>query len=157
MQLEKILEEIESVGNIQFSSYTKPLIAVEDVIKIIRAHISCENAAEIERSSRDNDGWIPVEERLPEEGTQVIVTTEDGMVYGDIVYGYADETDSDPCFHRWDDEYWQCFKPIVIAWRPLPEPYRPERSESKAMRELGKEIISGIEDGIKGVRENERD
>ena len=78
-----------------------------------------------------NDGWISVDECLPEEGTQVIVTTEDGVVYGDIVYGYADETDSDPCFHRWDDEYWQCFKPIVIAWRPLPESYRPERSEGE--------------------------
>lgn len=78
-----------------------------------------------------NTGWIPVEERLPEEGTQVIVTTEDGMVYGDIVYGYADETDSDPCFHRWDDEYWQCFKPMVIAWHPLPEPYRPESKTEK--------------------------
>lgn len=36
--LEKILQEIEAKGNIQFSSYTKPLIAVEDVVKIIRAH-----------------------------------------------------------------------------------------------------------------------
>lgn len=36
--LEKILQEIETKGNIQFSSYTKPLIAVEDVVKIIRAH-----------------------------------------------------------------------------------------------------------------------
>ena len=130
-ELENVLREIESVGNIQFSSYTKPLIAVEDVIKIVRAHLSLENAAEIKRSSRDNDGWIPVEERLPEEGTQVIVTTEDGMVYGDIVYGYADETDSDPYFHRWDDEYWQCFKPIVIAWRPLPERYHPEPETEK--------------------------
>lgn len=78
-----------------------------------------------------NDGWIRVGEQLPEEGTQVIVTTEDGMVYGDIVYGYADETDSDPCFHRWDDEYWQYFKPIVIAWRPLPEPYYLEPEAKK--------------------------
>lgn len=37
--LEKILEEIEEHGNIQFSSYTKPLIAVEDVLKYIRSHM----------------------------------------------------------------------------------------------------------------------
>ena len=36
--LEEILQEIETKGNIRFSSYTKPLIAVEDVVKIIRAH-----------------------------------------------------------------------------------------------------------------------
>ena len=54
-ELEKILEEIERVGNIQFESYTKPLIAVEDVIKIIRAHTSLENDPEITRCSRDMD------------------------------------------------------------------------------------------------------
>ena len=36
--LERILQEIEAKGNIQFSSYTKPLIAVEDVVKIIQAY-----------------------------------------------------------------------------------------------------------------------
>lgn len=105
--------------------------AIDLCTNIINAHLSCENAAETARSSRDNDGWIPVDERLPEEGTQVIVTTEDGMVYGDIVYGYADETDSDPCFHRWDDEYWKCFKPIVIAWHPHPKPYSPDHKAEK--------------------------
>lgn len=50
-ELEKILEEIEHLEKIQFSSYTKPLITIEDVEKIIRKHM--------------NDGWIPVEdERL---------------------------------------------------------------------------------------------
>ena len=34
-------------------------------------NLSCENAAEIARSSRDNDGWIPVEERLPEDETMI--------------------------------------------------------------------------------------
>lgn len=51
-ELEKILEEIEHLEKIQFSSYTKPLITIEDVEKIIRKHM--------------NDGWIPLEERMPE-------------------------------------------------------------------------------------------
>ena len=123
-KLENVLKEIESVGNIQFSSYTKPLIAVEDVIKIIRAHIPLENDAEIARSSRDNDGWIPVEERLPEEaGTYIInaLTGERNIV----------------TFAKWQNRYkrfdmtgartyWK-----IIAWCPLPEPYRPERSEGE--------------------------
>lgn len=54
--LEKIFEELEERGNIQFSSYSKPLIAVEDVLKIIRSHMD-----------DVNDGWIPVEDGLPEE------------------------------------------------------------------------------------------
>lgn len=37
--LEKILEEIQMRANAQFARYTKPLIAVEDVEKIIRKHM----------------------------------------------------------------------------------------------------------------------
>ena len=39
-ELEKILEEIEHLEKIQFSSYTKPLITIEDVEKIIRKHMN---------------------------------------------------------------------------------------------------------------------
>ena len=41
--------------------------AIDLCTNIINAHLSRENATEIARSSRDNDGWISVEERLPEE------------------------------------------------------------------------------------------
>ena len=68
-----------------------------------------------------NDGWIPVEERLPEEaGTYIInaLTGERNIV----------------TFAKWQNRYkrfdmtgartyWK-----IIAWCPLPEPYHPERS-----------------------------
>lgn len=109
-KLENVLKEIESVGNIQFSSYTKPLIAVEDVIKIIRAHIPLENDAEIARSSRDNDGWISVEERLPDNNENVLVTTDMGLIASGYIAHGTWITDQEPDY--------------PIAWRPLPEPYR---------------------------------
>ena len=132
-ELEKILEEIDEI-KVGFDTECRSECDLYDwscgaCVGECDEYIK-ERAKDIIRKHM-NDGWIPVEERLPEEGTQVIVTTEDGMVYGDIVYGYADETDSDPCFHRWDDEYWQCFKPIVIAWRPLSEPYYLEPEAKK--------------------------
>ena len=118
--LEKILEEIEEIGNIQFQSYTKPLIAVEDVIKIIRKHI--------------NDGWIPVEERLPEDDVNVLITyadiDDDQYVGIDITnYGYAYLGGNKLDFKEWRSpfEYFGSNYKIV-AWRPLPEPYKQERS-----------------------------
>ena len=104
-ELEKILEEIEEIGNIQFQSYTKPLIAVEDVIKIIRKHI--------------NDGWIPVGERLPEDDRMVLVTCQTKKGIRSVNRAYC------------DGAFWHGSGSMsgVIAWRPLPEPYRPERSE----------------------------
>lgn len=105
-ELEKILEEIEHLEKIQFSSYTKPLITIEDVEKIIRKHM--------------NDGWIPVEERLPEESLNSVI-------------GW-DEERKRCCFvQRWGGR-WIFGNDIdsvkITAWRPLPEPYRPERSRN---------------------------
>ena len=81
-----------------------------------------------------NDGWIPVEERLPEgkgNDGELIVTDKDGRVWSGIYYGITEETDEEPCFHKWDEEMWYCYKPDVIAWRPLPERYHPEPETEK--------------------------
>ena len=68
---------------------------------------------------RMNDGWIPVEERLPEDGTYLC--TLDGELCG------IEEPFTGMCGIEngiWDEP--DC----VIAWRHLPEPYRPERSDN---------------------------
>lgn len=125
--LEKIFEELEERGNIQFSSYTKPLIAVEDVLEIIRSHMD-----EVE-----SNVWIPVEERLPED--------DDMRFYMCIVENHEEDL---PMFCQYDSEYgfgfWHDMYDSVslgfldtefrtndelgyekvIAWQPLPEPYR---------------------------------
>lgn len=76
-----------------------------------------------EDGKKDND-WILVEEGLPEEGMgELIVTDEDGNVYMNITYGYAEDNDKEPTFHRWDEEWWYCYKYNVVAWRLKPEPY----------------------------------
>lgn len=118
MQLKKILEEMEqyrrrAVENGDFNVAA----AHEKDMNIIRKHM--------------NDGWIPVEERPPEgkgNDGELIVTDKDGRVWSGIYYGITEETDEEPCFHKWDEEMLYCYKPDVIAWRPLPDPYRPERS-----------------------------
>lgn len=69
-------------------------------------------------------GWIACSERLPEIGQEVIVSTQNGSVYSNIYYDYTDSKAKEPCFHRWDDEMWNCFKPDVIAWQPLPGPFK---------------------------------
>ena len=70
-----------------------------------------------------NDGWIPCEERLP--GTQKVLITDSEIVM---------------CGYRRPDGTWKygvepeaVFSKLssigVIAWLPLPEPYRPEKGE----------------------------
>ena len=124
-ELEKILDEIDETierygKNPYIDEKVTDLCYGLNIAKdIIRKHM--------------NDGWIPVEKQIPEENGddgELIVTDKNGRVWSRIYYGFAEETDEEPCFHKWDDEMWQCYKPDVIAWRPLPEPYR-ERSKGE--------------------------
>lgn len=111
-ELEKILEEIGIKIAGSMGKKREGLLEAHDIIR-----------------KRMNDGWISVEESLPEgDGNdgELIVTDKDGRVWSGIYYGITEETDEEPCFHKWDEEMWYCYKPDVIAWRPLPEPYRPE-------------------------------
>ena len=72
-----------------------------------------------------NDGWIPVEDGLPEEGEEVEVTIEEmadsagGMRYYTKTAWVQEE--------RWVIKRNPC-NPRVIAWRPLPKPYKPKKA-----------------------------
>ena len=115
-ELEKILEEIEEAtrqedapiycGDMEVDGYVRMSV----VEKIIRKYI--------------NDGWIPVEERLPERsgGWQVSCYEVTIILNGRHLVTTA--------AYDYSGRKWMT-KSKVIAWRPLPEPYRPERSEGE--------------------------
>ena len=131
--LEKILEEIEErikiIKNIPVNE-DDDFLDGEECYEDRRTQgkfeelLWCRDIICSHKDEMNNDGWIPVEERLPEEGEKCIITDKYGYMRDGIIYDYADSKDDKPSFHRWDDEYWQCFRPDVIAWHPLPEPYR---------------------------------
>lgn len=74
-----------------------------------------------------NNGWIPVSEKFPKIGTLVLATTESGNVCDDVlIYDYENSKSKEPCFHRWNDDMWECYTPRVIAWQPLPQAYQPK-------------------------------
>ena len=73
--------------------------------------------------------WIPCSERLPKAGIRYQVTFESGEV------GYADFRnkifllDGSVKENVWEIEEYYEEDGEVIAWMPLPEPYKAERSE----------------------------
>ena len=76
--------------------------------------------------SDDNDKWIPISKRLPEEATLVLVTCQDLYLHK-----------LNPCIGWRNGQYWSTFCAkgdtliqYPIAWQPLPKPYKVE-SEDK--------------------------
>ena len=113
-ELEKILEEIElEKKRVSLSPdcsnehAVTETILLEKIEKIIRKHM--------------NDGWIPIEKALPEYGKKVLAYGKSGKI--DIASLYSRDK------HMWLVGSMCSVAFDIIAWRPLPEPYRPERSE----------------------------
>ena len=114
-ELEKILEEIDrEKKNVALSTKHTTVYALaqirmaEKIEEIIRKHM--------------NDGWTPVEERLPEGRTRVICQFDNG----DIELLWQDWESDPESLTYWTDFDFMAEKK-VIAWRELPEPYRLER------------------------------
>lgn len=103
-------------------------------------HEAIEKVLQMSSVTQKRGKWIPVSERLPEDGTY-LVTAERivGTPRIDIKsfakdLNKVDEFDfpKHKCgWYDYDSEcgYWEDTK--VIAWMPLPEPYEPQESEDQ--------------------------
>ena len=118
--MEEIIEQLKEEGCIIDDAAGN---RAEEIIRgIIRKHM--------------NDGWIPVDDRLPEKNEYFVETSGDK----DFPNGYykrleiAYMTDTIEYVHgyhdgyKWMDKYHDTIK-NVVAWR-IHEPYHPERSDN---------------------------
>ncbi|MDO5362842.1 MAG: DUF551 domain-containing protein [Eubacteriales bacterium] len=126
--LEKILEEIE-----ERRGFRETLVKYEKkngtIVDVERNRCALEELDIVERIIRshmggvENDGWIPVSERLPEvpEGTE-----DDDCPEFNVTIKGADKATTLKYAPdgTWFDDYGEVYK--VIAWKPLPEAYKGE-------------------------------
>ena len=127
-ELEKILEEIKdelkdiyldiannyNISDLQYDG---------DKVACVASKFRCDAGRRIEKIIRNhmNDGWVSVEERVPkEEGYKVLVCSKKGNIDTGIYSPYT---------KQWFIGNISALGKDIIAWRPLPEPYHPERSE----------------------------
>ena len=124
--LEKILEEIRELKCNQDSEnkdykigYISALSTAEEIIR-----------SRMEHSGDDTEmgDWIPVEERLPEEGKEVIAQFVVRVIH---INGTVDEeVYIHPLYY--ENGVWKSFAGVpngrVEAWQPLPEAYHPKQA-----------------------------
>lgn len=112
-ELEKILKdidrEVEEYMEIDFGDEYNA--GIKDMAKMAKKIIN----------KHMNDGWISVEERLPEDDRMVLVTCQTKKGIRSVNRAYC------------DGAFWHGSGSMsgVIAWRPMPEVYRQEGSEGE--------------------------
>lgn len=124
--------KLATFGECTRKIYESALNDAADTIEILSAKLQ---AANMERStSYYNGGWILCSDRLPEENHFYNVTIFDGEDYMvEPAYyakiGYFGQKNIRP--NWWTDctsnaELIEDEEQTVVAWQPLPEPYKPE-------------------------------
>ena len=73
----------------------------------------------IEALSEPKTGWIPVSERLPEVDVKVLTTTD----WSDVLIAWIGKGGA------WETEEYILDNDEILAWMPLPEPYREDVEE----------------------------
>ncbi len=85
-------------------------------IEVLKTSITALEEYLSSKKKNSNDGWIPVEERLPEDERMVLVTcqTKKGIRSTNRAY--------------YDGAFWHGSGSMssVTAWQPLPEPYKED-------------------------------
>lgn len=112
-ELSEILND-DLLGRDRRGSAQTVLLKISQAADTIEALSAKLAVANIERSDRYySGGWIACEDRLPEEGKEVLVYLKQGRMTVAARIGKEwvrpDETRT----------------AIVVSWRELPEPYRP--------------------------------
>ena len=116
---EKIIEKLEEKQDIflyEDSDYGEGKYnAFDEAIEIVK-----------QEAEQYNNGWIPVEERMPEEAFGCLVTVIDcnpvTLTEFENILPYVVGYDG----NGWNDIDGETIPFEVIAWRKLPTPYQPK-------------------------------
>ena len=132
----KQIDELRAYAKDKKGELAKLINDAADTIEMLSAKL---HASQMERSSQYyHGGWIPCSERLPEDGTECLVSVRCSkkVVVVDMATYSTDlfKVDKEDFFGNrgesgWyylSGEYGYCKMLNVIAWMPLPESYSGE-------------------------------
>ena len=114
--LEKILEEIEHEAMTNKEIGRKQCEGMARAMNIIRSHMD----------EAENDNWIPVEERLPNQnGVYNVTRLIDDAFISDSAYFDGQDT--------WHNDnrvnHARPYLTDIVAWQSLPKQYKPKKQD----------------------------
>ena len=112
--ISKQIDELRDYAKDRKGELAKLINDAADTIEVLSAKLYASN---MERSSQYyNDGWISVDDRLPENDDAVLISHKNGVTKA-----------------WWNGRFWTSatkkYYKTVLAWMPLPEPYKPKENE----------------------------
>jgi hypothetical protein len=131
----KVKTDNKEERNISFSNFKKPKCpsvdlysdkTTENPIKQIKINMDCDS---FDLYITENDGWIPVGERLPENDYEVLITYWDKENHSDKHVGITSCREvhfggKSLGYKDWYDPFqYFSYSYEIIAWMPLPKPY----------------------------------
>lgn len=122
-----ILEEVKILDDTMYAYNPSYLDALDMALTALEAEETWYATHEYPPKTR----WIPVSERLPEEGCDVLITKEPFKIKGYKQEVIKAKRSVDPRSGKikWWSEFGTLPNKAVLAWMPLPEPYREEGCE----------------------------
>lgn len=109
---------------------TTVLVSLDAVVGVFADHI---RAKRLGKDTNVPAKWIPVSERLPEEGHDVLITKESFKIKGYEQHVIKAKRSVDPRSGK--IEWWSAFGALkdksVLAWMPLPEPYKEGETDGQ--------------------------
>lgn len=99
--------------------------AIEFIAQSVKSNIDMAKVADAIKALKQEARWIPVSERLPDDGETVIASVDGEYVYSEARYSkeFGWEWAAESSYDYWTDLNG------VDAWMPLPKAYKPESEE----------------------------
>ena len=116
--ISKQIDELRAYAKDSNGELAKLINDAADTIEVLSAKLYASN---MERSSQYyNDGWIPCSKRLPDDGRVVLWCNEHGSVFTSAITVRVGKSWAIGKKHRLSE---------IVAWMPLPEPYKTKENE----------------------------
>ena len=143
---EALIKKLEEMANNEWNIQVGSSKGLEDAIDVIENAPTVETDIEVatkdayehgyadgwkerfgEPDERPQDEWIPVSERLPDTDGHYLVTKDISAVSKDIFE--VDSIEYSKESGEYNNGFWSSFS--IIAWKPLPEPYKEGGAENE--------------------------